>query len=1043
MRHSPRMIAALMGALIAGMAGPQLSLAQSATTAAVTGQVTSAEGQPLSGVQIVVTNAQTGATQGVLTRSDGRYLLPGLPPGGGYTVQARAIGYATQAYTGVNLAISQTQRFDFQLAAEAVAVEGISVMAERGAVISKDRMGTSTVVSDSAISRLPTITRDFTDFARLSPQISTGGAGAQAGGRSNRYNSIQIDGAVNNDLFGLASSGTPGGQAGTKPISLEAIQEFQVVISPMDVRQGGFTGAGINAVTKSGTNEFHGSLFYFNKNEALVGNYATEDGEPSRDFPEFSQNEGGFSLGGPIVRDKVHFFVNGELTRREAPIGFVAGQSGYPFSVQDVQEVADILRDQYGYDPGTVGDVTLGRESNLAFGRLDWKVSDDHRFTLRHNFVDAFDDNLSRSTQEYRLGNFLYAFNSVTNSTVAQLNSNFGNRFFNEFRVGYTRIRDSREVMDRKPSVRVNLPGSGARRVLGGSEQFSGANRLDQDALQISNDLTFASGIHNITLGTSNELYSFDNLFVRNFFGFYEFESPAALAAGTPNQYEYSYLLPGGNPSAEFGVQQFAVYAQDQLNLADNLTVTAGLRLDLINLPDEPSYNPQVEEFFGRNTAEVPTNTLINPRLGFNWDVTGNQTTQVRGGIGLFSGRTPGVWVSNAYGNTGVDYVRFTCRGDAVPRFNPDPASQPTSCVGSTRLAPNEVNTIDPGFKVPQVWRANAAVDQRLPLDFTGTLEVLYTGTVNDIRYTDLSIAPVAGQTVEGGRPVYQRRFSSSQLPSIGNVFDLSNTDEGYSYSITAGLQRRFLDNFSLEGFYTYSQAKDVAYSGSSQASSNFRFRPAVDPNNPELGTSDFEVPHRFVLSGSVEAEWLPRAATNFSLIYVGESGRPFSFLYFGDVNNDLQRSNDLIYVPASASEIRFAGTPAEQAQSFQNLESFIGRFDCLQDARGEILERNACREPWQNKLDVRISQVLPSLPGQSLQLTLDVLNALNLVNSEWGRSRFVQFGTYSLLSTASTTPDENGRVTFRPFTRPDADIFSVGDLASRYQIQLGLRYAF
>ena len=1032
--------------LLAGLAlaagWPSAVRAQSATTAAVTGQVTTEAGQPLPGVQVVVTNTSTGGVHGTITRADGRYLLPGLPPGGPYRVEARALGYQSEAYTSVNLAISQSQRFNFQLREEAVAVEGLTVTAERGFVISKDRVGTSTVVEDSAISRLPTITRDFTDFVRLSPQISTGGSGAQAGGRNNRYNTIQIDGAVNNDLFGLASSGTPGGQAGSKPISLEAIKEFQVVLSPIDVRQGGFTGAGINAVTKSGTNELHGSLFYFNKNEALVGNYMTLAGDPARDYPDFSQNEVGFSLGGPVVKDKLHFFINGELTRRTAPIGFVAGESGIPFTVADVQGVADILRNQYGYNPGEVLDISLGRESNLAFGRLDYQINPDHRLTLRHNYVDAFDDNLSRSQQEYRLGGFLYAFNSTTNSTVAQLNSNFGNRFFNELRLGYQTIRDSRDVLDRKPSVRVDLPGPGNRRILAGSEQFSGANALNQDAFQITNDLTFPVGIHNITIGTSNEFFDFSNLFVRNAFGFYQFASPEALAAGTPNEFQFSYLLPGGRPRAEFGVQQYAVYAQDQLNLSGNLTVTAGLRLDFINLPDEPSFNQQVQQSFGRNTSEVPTNALFNPRVGFNWDVTGDRTTQVRGGVGLFSGRTPGVWVSNVYGNTGVDYVRFTCSGASVPSFNPDPTQQPTSCLGSTSLAPNEINTIDPDFQVPQVWRANAAVDRRLPLDFTGTVEFLYTGVINDILYRDLSITPVAGATAEGGRPLYQRRFSTQELPSIGNVFDLSNAEEGYSYSITAGLQRRFLDRFSLDGSYTYAEAKDVAYSGSSQASSNFRFRPSIDPNNPELSTSDFSVPHRVVLSGSYQAEWLRRLATNVSFIYVGESGRPFSFIYNGDVNNDLQRSNDLVYVPATASEIRFAGTPEAQAASYQNLEQFISRFECLQEARGQILERNACREPWQNRLDVRFSQVLPSFQGQSLQLTVDVLNFLNLLNNEWGRNQFVQFGTYSLLRTASG-PDENGLSTFRAFENPDQQIYSLGDLSSRYQIQLGLRYAF
>ncbi len=1031
--------------------------AQGVTTAAVTGQVTSEAGEPVAGAQISVTNLATGATQSVRTRDNGRYLLPGLAPGGPYRIEARGLGYGVEAINGVNLAISQTQKFDFRLSSQAVEIEGLAVTAERSSVISKDRMGTSTIVNDSAISRLPTITRDFTDFVRLSPQISTGGAGASAGGRNNRFNTIQIDGAVNNDLFGLSGSGTPGGQAGVKPISLEAIQEFQVVISPTDVRQGGFTGAGINAITKSGTNDFHGSLFYFNKNDALVGEYTTLSGANSGDFPDFFQNEFGFSLGGPIVRDKLHFFASGELNRRSAPIGLVAGAGDSQIEFQEAQDVADILQNQYDYRPGAVGALDLQRESDLLFGRLDWNINPNHRLTVRHNYVDAFDDNLSRSNSVYRLGGSAYAFNSVTNSTVAQLNSTLSSRFFNELRIGYQTIRDQRSPEDVRPSVRVTLPGTNFRTIFAGSEQFSGRNALDQDALEITNDLTFAIGRHNLTIGTHNEFFQFSNLFVRNAFGYYEFNSPTDLVAGTASRFEYSFLQNGGDERAEFPVRQYAVYAQDQVSVTDNLTVTGGLRFDITSLPDEPGFNPTVEQFFGRNTSEVPTTTLFNPRFGFNWDVEGDRVTQLRGGIGLFSGRTPGVWVSNAYGNTGLDYVRFTCRGAATPAFVADPRAQPTSCAGSTSLAANEINTIDPDFQMPQVWRANVAIDQQLPFEFVGTLEGLYTGTLHDIVYRDLSIEAAPGAAPVEGRPVFQRRFSTAELPSIGNVYEISDTGEGYTYSLTAGLQRRFLERFSLDGSYTYSQAKDVNPGTSSQASSNFRFLPVrFNPNNPELTTSSFETPHRIVLSGSYEAEWLRRAATNFSFIYVGESGRPFSFIYNGDVNGDGQNSNDLIFVPRDASQIRFepfraAGTnsPTDRGQlitpeqSFQNLQQFINRFDCLREAQGEVIERNACRESWQNRVDLRVSQVVPALRGQSLQVTVDALNFLNLLNNDWGRNEFVSFGTDQLLSVANSTPDAEGRVLFRPVGEPDRNIFSVGDLSSRYQIQLGVKYTF
>lgn len=1052
MRRISRLGISLLSALLLAFVMAQSGGAQGVTTSAVTGQVTGPQGEPLEGIQITVTNIATGAVQRVVTRDNGRYLLPGLPPGGPYRIEAGGAGYAAKAVEGVNLAISQTQEFDFSLSSEAVALEGLTVTADAGNVISKDRMGTTTVVEDSAISRLPTITRDFTDFVRLSPQISTGGAGASAAGRNNRFNTIQIDGAANNDLFGLSASGTPGGQAATKPISLDAIQEFQVVISPMDVRQGGFTGAGINAVTKSGTNEFHGALFYYNKNDALVGDYVDLDGDQAPDFADFSQQELGFSLGGPIVEDRLHFFINGEVNRRSAPIGEVAGVGSVRVSLEEAQRVADILRDQYGFEPGEIGALDLDRNSDLAFGRLDWNINPDHRLTLRHNYVDAFDDNLSRSNTTYPLGGYLYAFNSVTNATVAQLNSNFGNRFFNELRLGYTTVRDQRQVSEEVPSVRVFLDQERDRSIRAGTDQFSGQNALNQDVFELTNDLTFAVGPHNFTVGTHNEFFEFDNLFVRNAFGYYEFDSPEALIAGDASRFEYSYLLEGGEPRANFPVRQWAFYGQDQLTVTDDFTLTAGLRYDLTTLPKDPAFNPVIEEFFVRNTAEVPTSGLFNPRLGFNWDVTGNQTTQLRGGTGLFSGRTPGVWLSNAYGNTGREYVRFTCTGSAAPDFVADPDAQPQSCAGSTRLTPNEINTIDPDFEAPQVWRSNLALDQELPFGFVGTLEGLYTATVQDVSYRDLSIAPdPSGATVEG-RPLYRSRFTSAELPTVGNIFEITNTDEGYSYSLTAGLEKPFTENWSANGSYTYSQAQDVNSLTSSQASSNFRFLPiGLDPNNPALSTSNFEVPHRVVLSASYQAEWLRRAATNISLIYIGESGRPYSFIYNGDINRDGQRSNDLVFVPADASQIRFA--PATDAagvvtvtpeQSFENLNVFINSVDCLREARGEILDRNACREPWQNRLDVRVSQNLPTFRGQTAQVTLDILNFANLLNEEWGRNRFVSFGTDNLLSVARGGRAENGRQLFEAFRpREEDDVLSLGDLSSRYQIQLGLRYEF
>lgn len=1042
MKRGLRTATLTVWAALVAFVAPGLVHAQGVTTSAITGTVSNAQGQPLPGIQITATNTQSGTSYRVVTRSDGRYLLQGLQPGGPYRITATGLGFATGTRTGVDLTLSQTARFNFTLSSEAVALEGLTVEAERGnTVISKGRTGTATVVSDSAIARLPTITRDFTDFTRLTPQISTSGnGGTNAGGRSSRYNSIQIDGASNNDLFGLNASGTPGGGADAKPISLEAIQEFQVVISPFDVRQGGFTGAGINAVTKSGTNDLRGSLSYFNRNDALVGRFKFPDsGERSETFGDFSQHEGSFSLGGPVLRDRLHFFVAGEVSRRSAPINNIAGTPTSEISLDTARLVADILRNQYGYEPGEIGALDLNTDNNNLFGRLDWAVNDNHRLTLRHNYNDGFRADLSRSNSVYRLGGSLFTRDNNTNSTVLQLNSILPRQIFNEFRVGYTSVRDKRIPQDRTPSVRVFV--GGARSIFAGSEQFSGQNELDQDALEVTNDLTFALGRHNVTVGTRNEFFNFSNLFVRNAFGYYEFDDIEALRSGDASRYEFSYLLPGGRPRAEFDTRQYAVYLQDQIDLVANLTVTAGLRYDYISFPDEPGRNTDFEAAFpslNRRTDAVPSGGLLNPRVGFNWDVMGDRSTQVRGGVGLFAGRTPGVWISNVYGNTGLDYVRFQCRGSSAPNFVADPSAQPTTCAGSTSLAPNEINLADPDFEVPQVLRTTLAVDRDLPFGFVGTLEGLYTKTRNDVLYRELNLGAVTG-TVEG-RP----RFGGRLTREFSNVTDITNTDEGYSYSLTGQVQRPFRNGWDVNLAYTYSQARDVNSVTSSQAFSNFRFNPINgDPNNPELARSNFEVPHRVLFAGTRQFNFLRRAATDVSVIYVGESGRPYSFTYSGDVNNDGSNANDLLYVPANASEIRFASTSSvSAAQSWENLNAFIESVECLRENRGQVLDRNECSQPWSNQLDVRLAQSVPSFGRQNLQLTLNVINFLNLLNEEWGTSRFVSNQNNALLRTRSTTPNAEGRVLFNPFPA-NAREFNTSNLGSRYQIQLGARYTF
>jgi hypothetical protein len=1049
MRSSSRLLKGLLFLLLLGHAAPALLPAQGVTTAAVGGRVTNEQGQGVSSVQVVVTNLATGAVSGVLTRGDGRFFIPGLQPGS-YRVAISAIGYQAQAREAT-LTLGETSTFDFSLAVAAVALEGITVSVDQSAVINQGRTGTSAVVSDSTLRRSPTITRDLQDFTRLVPQLAvtntTTGA-TSAGGRNARYNQLQIDGTASNDLFGLAASGSPGGQAGAKTITLEAVQELQVVLAPFDVRQNGFTGASINAVTRSGTNAFFGSLSGFTRNEAFVGRYTTPADTASAPVADFQNREIAGSFGGPIARDRAFFFVAGETTARRDPVNYIAGtDAATGVTIQQAEQVRAYLQ-SLGYDAGSIDPRDVERESTNLFGRFDLNLGQNNRLTFRHNYVTGFRDQFSRSATSFALGNAGYVQNNTTNSSVLQLNSGLGGGIFNELRLGYNRVRDHRDFAGGDfPRVTVRFGGAN-RAVVGGSEPNSMANVLDQDALEITNDLTIPRGAHTFTIGTSNEFAKFRNLFANNIFGTYVFESLADLQAGRVFQYNYRYTAPGreGLPDASFPYRRYSVYAQDRWSALDNLQLTFGIRYELPTFPNSPGNNALVEQFYGRRTDEVPnSNGLINPRFGFNWDVFNDRTTQVRGGVGYFSGRAPFVWVSNAYGNTGLDYVTFTCTAQLgnAPRFVADPYDQPRNCAGATSPAPNTIALLNPDLKLPQVARYSLALDRELPLGLVGTVEGLYTRTIHDLLYQNLRIQPVPGAGLVEGRPLYRNRAGT---PGIGDVIDVTNTSEGFTYSLTTQVQRPFRNNWDFSVAYTFSRAEDLAPLNNSQAFSNYQFNlHRGDPNNPERALSDNDIPHRLIGTSSYRLSLFGRAATDLSLVYVGQSGRPFSFRYGSDINGDGSSGNDLAYVPASQGEIRFASTAAVPAQqSWENLNAFIESVDCLREARGSIIARNACREPWSNRFDVRVAQSVSTVRRQNAQITLDVLNVGNLLNRDWGLSRFASNQAYNLLSMSGTAaPDANGRRLYQPFTANPADMLTISNLDSRYQIQLGLRYSF
>jgi hypothetical protein len=1050
--------------LFAGLL-PAATWAQGVTTAAVSGRVTSQQGQGVANARVGVTNTATGASSGVTTRSDGRYFIPGLQPGQ-YRVSVSAIGFAPVADRQVTLTLGQTAELEISLSPQAVALEGLTITAEDNPVLSRGRTGPATVVSDSTLRRTPTITRDLQDFTRLVPQLavtnSTTGA-VSAGGRNARYNQIQIDGAANSDLYGLSFSGSPGGQAGAKTITMEAIQELQVVLAPFDVRQSGFTGASVNAVTRSGTNRFQGSLSGFTRDESMAGRFITYGDTASAKLVEFQNREFAGSFGGPIVRDKAFFFLAGEFTNRTDPTNYVAGTNTIEgVTLEQAQQVRDQLIAR-GYDPGTSADREINRDSRNLFGRVDLNLGQNHRLTLRHNYVDGSREQFPRSATSFYLTNAGYTQNSTTNSTVFQLNSGFGGGIFNELRLGYLRVRDHRDIPgDIFPRVEVRF-GTSSRAVLAGSENSSVANVLDQNSFEITNDLTIPWRAHTFTVGTNNEISSFSNLFAQNIYGNYRFDTYADFVAGKPSQYQYRYLVPDADPStpgdqpgkarSELATNRYSLYAQDRWDVRDNLQLTAGIRFEMPTFPDNPVENPAFFNIYGRHTSEIPNNLSVwNPRVGFNWDALNDGSTQLRGGVGLFSGRAPAVWVTNAFGATGLEYVVFTCTNvgttQVAPLFVADPNQQPRNCLGTTNPAANTISLVDSDLKLPQVARASLGIDRELPLGLVASLEGLYTRTVNEMHFRNLRVEPIPGAAAIEGRPAYRVRANT---PGFGDVIEVTNTTRGSTYSLTGQIQRPFRNNWDFSLAYTLSRAEDIAPLNNSTAGSSWSFNlHRFDPNHPELTRSDNDVPHRIVGTTSYRLNLLRRLATDLSLVYVGQSGKPYSYRYGSDVNGDGSTGNDLVYVPASETGIRFQpGTTAANnahltpAVSWTNLNNFIESVDCLREARGTVIERNSCREPWSNRFDFRLAQSVSAV-GQNAQITLDILNVGNLINREWGRSEFQNNQAENLLTLGSgnTAADASGHRLYAPFA-PRTDRYTISNLDSRYQLQLGLRYSF
>lgn len=1030
------------------------SLSAQVTSSGLSGRVIDeATKEALIGASVRVKHLPTGTTYGAATNDKGLYRIQGMRPGGPYRVEVSYVGYETKVFDDLRLSLGETEQLNVWLKDDAQTLEQFVVTAERGSRFNSQKTGAGSNFTRKAIDRTPSISRSVFDIAKLNPQANAAGTGTSFAGSSNRYNSFQIDGTVNNDVFGLSSSGVNGGQAGATPVSLEAIEALQVVVAPYDVRQSGFTGGGINAITKSGTNEFHGSAYGFYNDQNFYGKTPGTDLKDRQKLDKQHDYSYGVTLGGPIVKDKLFFFLNGEIGDQDQPSSYALGSGNQQITLEEATRVQNVVKRLSGgkYDDGGLAAIHVPTKSYKALGRLDWNIASGHRLSLRYNFVKGRRLIYGISPTQFRFPGSGYYMNNLTHSGVLELNSRFSDVVNNEFRFGYTRVRDFRELAGGAfPTVIVRL--SSNNRIITGAEQYSAANELDQDIFTLTDNLTLSLGRHNLTFGTSNELFKIRNLFIRDNMGQYtyssleDFEKVGTPDEVLPEEYNYSYVnkqVIKNNPrwAPKFSAAQLGFYVQDDWQVNDRLKLTYGLRADIPIFFDKPGFNEAfskeaIAQTYGVATNQMPKTTVLwSPRVGFRYTLDETNRALIRGGVGIFTGRIPFVWISNNFSNTGLEYIRSQFGGKDAPfpqdfKFVADGDGQRQAKALST-----EVDVVARNFKYPQVLRANLAFDAVLPGDVKMTIEAMFTKNLNDILYHNLWIKETAtplqfGSTERVG-------FERVRKDGYTSVILLDNTSKGYTYNMTAQLSKDFDFGLSLSAAYTFGRSYGLMDGGSSQAYSGWQY--AIQENGTRhlrLTPSSQDMLHRVIATASYRVEYAKHFATTLSLVYNGQSGLPYSYIYGSDMNGDGARLNDILYVPTQDELYNMSW---DKPQSADGYNKFIENSE-LAAYRGQSLSRNAFRLPFVHMIDLHFAQDFFFNVGgkrHTLQLNADVQNLANLLNANWGQRYSVGNGTYSPVK------ESRGKYSFSAPRGVNGNVWTISDLASRWKAQIGVKYIF
>ena len=1072
-RRSRRVSAVFLTSCIVALGHPDTLHGQGVAVAAIRGTVTATDSTPTDGATVRIQNTQTGyATETKVAH--GRFLLQGLEVGGPYVITVRRPGFLPVRHEGVVVRLGNPVEVRIVMQAQAMVLSGVQVAGTSAFPRINANGGTAMVIGDSLVTGLPTMERNVYDFVRLTPQVSTSIADGRTGvsglGANHRFNSFLVDGAEERSVSSNVSAAFNTG----KSMPVEAVREYEVQVAPYDVRFGDFAGALINTVTRAGTNRLTATSFAYFRNERFGRGGSSEN--------PYDRLQYGFTLAGPIVQDRVHFFVAPEFQHMASPApGPFIGQPAdarppLPVSPSDIERLTRALG-SYGLVAGSGGPVDIGTPLQNLFVRLDAALPRwNGRVTASVRYAGAEQQQFSRTAPDtFNLSSYRWGLAGLTRVTSVRLLTDLpgGRGAFNELSLSATVDRADPTPAVRQPLVRVSIPGTGGTLVTvnaGSAEPAQGRYARSQ-SLRLRDDASIPLGSnHVVRLGIQSERFRSTRGGINNGYGTWSFTSLDNLELGAAERFDLGLPASQGTPLDGW---QHAAWVGDEWLVVPGLLVTLGVRADVLDFASRAPYAPGVDSVFGRRTDAMPRTRLhVSPRLGFTWDLTAARRDQLRGGIGVFTGRPPLSWITPAlmsYG-TGAGVLRcgpLPTDVGAPPAFEPDYQSAPATCAngGPPLVRQGDVDLLDDDLAMARSLRASLAYDKSLGGQWLATIELLASRHLSDFRFVNLNLQGPQGND-RFGRVLYGSIGATGVAAPVlrsryAEVIDLVNTSRNNSVNASVKIERRLSDRWGAMASYAWSRTRDVqslsrvnspgiSLWGDANAT-------AGRHDDPSLATSLYDLPHRITSALTWAAS---RSLTRFSLLYIGESGHPFTYVSSGanrrgDLNADGSSINDPVYVPRDAMdplEIQFSGrsdvpgadnSPATQADRVAvqrlALQRFIDGSSCLRANRGRILARNSCREPWTHTTVASIRQSFP-FGTRTLDLQLDLYNLLNAIRAHRG---LVRIAIPGLLEHVGQVIDPNGST--EPVFRFDTarEEWAITEALSRFQLQMGARLRF